>query len=60
MRVGIGLLAVVAAVFELASPATATPVATSDQSYGVLGRVFPDPLAGCTQAPCPPDGKYPE
>jgi len=31
----------------LATPAAATPVATSDASYSGLGRVFPDPLAGC-------------
>ncbi len=30
-----------------ASPAAASPVATNEQSYSALGRVFPDPLAGC-------------
>ena len=30
-----------------ATVASATPVATSDASYSGLGRVFPDPLAGC-------------
>ena len=29
------------------SSAAATPVATSDATYSGLGRVFPDPLAGC-------------
>src|SRR3954452_18891343 len=31
----------------LAAPATASPVATNDGSYQALGRVFPDPMAGC-------------
>jgi hypothetical protein len=31
----------------LASTAAAFPVATNDASYAALGRVFPDPLAGC-------------
>jgi hypothetical protein len=30
-----------------AVPATAAPTASDDGSYSVLGRVFPDPLAGC-------------
>ena len=34
----------------LATPAAATPVATSDATYSGLGRVFPDPLAGCQPA----------
>jgi hypothetical protein len=42
----------------LASPAHATPVAASDDEYQALGRVFPDPLAGCQNlgegAPCSP------
>jgi Zinc carboxypeptidase len=33
--------------FVLAAPAAASPVATDDGSYSVLGRVFPDPMAGC-------------
>ena len=34
-----------------ASSAVAFPVATSDPEYDVLGRVFPDPMAGCQNAP---------
>jgi hypothetical protein len=30
------------------APALASPVATNDADYGMYGRVFPDPLAGCT------------
>jgi hypothetical protein len=30
-----------------ATDALATPVATNDASYAALGRIFPDPLAGC-------------
>src|SRR3954466_6569730 len=41
------LLATVCAVLVLASTAAASPVATDDGSYSVLGAVFPDPLAGC-------------
>jgi hypothetical protein len=41
-----------------ASPAAAAPVATGDEQYQALGRVFPDPLAGCQGAavavPCSP------
>ena len=36
------------------------PVATSDASYTVLGRVFPDPLAGCQHVgtkPCSPNAQ---
>src|SRR3954467_1514155 len=33
--------------FVLCAPAAATPVATDDGSYQGLGRVFPDPMAGC-------------
>src|SRR3954468_12786351 len=33
--------------FVLCAPAAATPVATDDGSYQALGRVFPDPMAGC-------------
>ncbi|HEX8646781.1 MAG TPA: M14 family zinc carboxypeptidase [Thermoleophilaceae bacterium] len=38
----------------LAAPAGATPVATSQEQYSSLGRVFPDPLANCTGTPCSP------
>ncbi|MDX6699403.1 MAG: hypothetical protein QOE65_2800 [Solirubrobacteraceae bacterium] len=42
------------------TPAAASPVATSDGSYSVLGRVFPDPLAACGRigtAPCSPNAQ---
>jgi len=44
----------------LAPTAGATPVATSDGDYSTLGRVFPDPLAGCQNAgssPCSPNAQ---
>src|SRR5439155_18779194 len=44
------LVAAAAALFVFAVPATASPVATDDGSYTVLGRVFPDPLAGCSNS----------
>src|SRR3954470_12364625 len=40
--------------------ASASPVATDDASYSALGRVFPDPLAGCQNAgtsPCSPNAE---
>ena len=40
--------------------ALATPVATSDAEYQALGRVFPDPLAGCQHVgtePCSPNAQ---
>jgi hypothetical protein len=43
-----------------ASTAHATPVATNDAQYTALGRIFPDPLAGCVQggpAPCSPNAQ---
>src|SRR6476469_5840907 len=42
-----------------AAPALATPVATDDGSYAVLGRVFPDPLGGCSgsSTPCSPNAQ---
>src|SRR3954454_21769741 len=43
----LALVAATAAVSVFAAPAMATPVATSDGSYQALGRVFPDPMAGC-------------
>src|SRR3954451_4205234 len=39
--------------FGVAS-ACASPVATDDASYTALGRVFPDPLAGCQNIGAPP------
>ena len=43
-----------------AATASASPVATSDSQYQQLGRVFPDPLAGCQQSgqsPCSPNAQ---
>ncbi|HEX8119996.1 MAG TPA: M14 family zinc carboxypeptidase [Solirubrobacteraceae bacterium] len=40
--------------------ASAFPVATDDNSYGVLGRIFPDPMGGCQNAgtsPCSPNAQ---
>jgi hypothetical protein len=37
-------------VFVLSAPAAASPVATNDGSYQALGRVFPDPMAGCQKS----------
>jgi hypothetical protein len=51
------LLAALLAATVLAPPALAGPVALNDPMYTALGRVFPDPLAGCQvagQAPCDP------
>jgi hypothetical protein len=46
------------AALSLCAPALASPVATNEQQYQGLGRVFPDPLAGCQQggesSPCSP------
>jgi hypothetical protein len=42
------LTAAVVAALAMTAPALATPVATNDAEYGIFGRVFPDPLAGCT------------
>jgi len=57
-------LALTLAAAILPAVASATPVATSDPAYSVLGRVFPDPLAGCQnlgQSPCSPNaqGNFP-
>ncbi len=44
----------------IASTAIASPVATSEDEYQALGRVFPDPLAGCQNAgssPCSPNAQ---
>ena len=42
--------------------AAASPVAVNDETYTALGRVFPDPLAGCAakdpeSGPCSPSAK---
>jgi hypothetical protein len=51
-------LAAAVALLAAAAPAFATPAATNDATYTVLGRVFPDPLGGCqlaaNTAPCSP------
>src|SRR5215208_635597 len=46
----LAVVAAMAAVLVLAVPAGASPVATDDGSYQALGRVFPDPLAGCSNS----------
>jgi hypothetical protein len=43
----LAVLTAAAALMVFAATATASPVATDDNSYMLLGRVFPDPLAGC-------------
>jgi Zinc carboxypeptidase len=43
-----------------AATASAFPVATDDNSYDALGRIFPDPLAGCVEGgpgPCSPNAQ---
>ena len=57
-------LALTLAAAMLPATAAASPVATSDEAYSVLGRVFPDPLGGCQnfgQSPCSPNaqGNFP-
>ena len=47
MRLRSSLLSTLAVLLLVAPPAFATPVATSEEEYSGLGRVFPDPLAGC-------------
>ena len=47
-------LAFFAAIFAaFVGTAAASPVAVNDETYSVLGRVFPDPLGGCTTANAP-------
>ena len=44
----------------MTAQASATPVATDDASYAFLGRVFPDPMAGCQnngKPPCDPNAE---
>jgi hypothetical protein len=51
---GIGtFVAAVLALLASAVPAWAGPVARDDADYQRLGRVFPDPLAGCAQTRSP-------
>ena len=47
MLVRVVVATVVAVFFVLCSAASATPVATSNRVLHVMGKVFPDPLAGC-------------
>src|SRR4029450_9148746 len=52
--------AAVVASLAFTSNALATPVATNDAAYMALGRVFPDPLAGCQRLgvkPCLPNAQ---
>lgn len=49
----VGFVCAVVGMAVFASSAMATPVATSDAQYSGLGRVFPDPLAGCTATSSP-------
>src|SRR3954451_13464378 len=52
--------ALVLASLAFSSTALATPVATNDAGYLALGRVFPDPLAGCQLVgvkPCSPNAQ---
>jgi hypothetical protein len=60
-RIGVTVRAALTAVslcaLALAAPAGASPVADTQEEYTALGRVFPDPLAGCQNAgssPCSP------
>ncbi|MDX6561184.1 MAG: hypothetical protein QOD65_998, partial [Gaiellales bacterium] len=43
-------VAAAAALLVFAASAAASPVATDDGSYAALGRVFPDPLAACSNS----------
>src|SRR3954447_9011845 len=50
----------VAALLMTGGAATAGPVATSEQQYQGLGRVFPDPMGGCQNlgnSPCDPNAQ---
>jgi len=38
-------------VIGIVAPANATPVATNNSEYDLLGRIFPDPQAGRSDAP---------
>ena len=60
MRKSATICGVLLACLVTAAPALATPVATSDSEYDALGRVFPDPLATCSQVgaqPCSPNAQ---
>jgi hypothetical protein len=47
MKRGAATVAMLLALLAFAAPAAAGPVADNDSEYSSLGRVFPDPLAGC-------------
>jgi hypothetical protein len=55
----VGILCVVVGSGVFSTSAAATPVASNDASYSALGRVFPDPIAGCADgAPgCDPNAQ---
>ncbi|MDX6583698.1 MAG: hypothetical protein QOI10_2882 [Solirubrobacterales bacterium] len=58
--VGVSAVLALVATIAFAAPALATPVATNDAEYAALGRVFPDPLAGCQNlgtSPCSPNAQ---
>ena len=60
MLVRVVVATVVAVFFVLCSAASATPVATSNAAYLAMGKVFPDPLAGCQRVgsdPCSPNAQ---
>ncbi|MEA2443835.1 MAG: hypothetical protein QOJ12_1127, partial [Thermoleophilales bacterium] len=57
MSRSLGLACAVAALLVLAPAVSASPVATSDAQYGSLGAVFPDPMGGCSSAPCSPNAR---
>ena len=59
-RLLIAAVVLLPAVLAASPGAVASPVATSDPQYQTLGRVFPDPLAGCQNAgtsPCSPNAE---
>jgi hypothetical protein len=58
LQVAVRRVLLAVAVTALFAPAAhATPVATNDSQYSSLGRVFPDPLAGCRAGPCSPNAQ---
>src|SRR6187549_4148757 len=60
MRIGVVVAAIATAFLLCCAAAGASPIATSDSGYVVLGRVFPDPLAGCQNLgtkPCSPNAQ---
>src|SRR5512145_865810 len=60
MRIRLVAAAVAAVAVGVCPAAVASPVATSDTQYQLMGRVFPDPLAGCQHLgtePCSPNAQ---